>query len=494
MTIDRRRLMGIAFTTVTLLAATAGFSVSSGAASDDARAIQAMGLTVFDDDCPPDVRSCGPGGGGPGGGGEVVGGCNPVRTQQAVSREDNPELGGAYSRIAFGSKWVCSSGVTFTSMRLHTEVWDRTPGQRVARLATAPDVHALNLESSAAADLYDVDYYPAAQRAEVVQLVEIDAGAGRYWMCQDNGTLSFLWCTGERTRYLSAVLGFFPFQTNLQNPKLNYVALGDSFASGSGAGNYEVGGGSNCLRSENSYPRVLVASNPGVFNLGRKRAWGSPGFRACHDATIDTVRGSQMVVNFQDTITRDVRLVTLSVGGNDLGYGPKLRNCIENDCSGGPLVTLDETLPVKTRLMQLYRDIRSKMATNGKLVVVTYPRIFPTGVFNPNDCILTAQKVKPAELTRINDAWNLVNLMIATAVSDVGDPNVVLLEVSDAFRGRDMCGPGEQWANGVMAKIDLIPEEVSPFNFKESFHPNDGGHAQEAFMLQQLLRQLGMLP
>ena len=38
--------------------------------------------------------------------------------------------------------------------------------------------------------------------------------------------------------------------------ELQYVALGDSYASGVGAGNYDPAGG-DCKRSANSYPSLL---------------------------------------------------------------------------------------------------------------------------------------------------------------------------------------------------------------------------------------------
>jgi len=150
-------------------------------------------------------------------------------TAQEYSRGVNPELGGEYSHITFGTRLVCSGG-SLNSVRIQTQLWDRTPGQRANALARAPRVTSANLESRATKDFYDVDYYPAAQYAEIVQFVEMDAGAGRIWRCNDRAEFSFLWCTGEGTRYLSAVVGFHNFATGVETTDRPITTTGTSAA------------------------------------------------------------------------------------------------------------------------------------------------------------------------------------------------------------------------------------------------------------------------
>ena len=61
-----------------------------------------------------------------------------------------------------------------------------------------------------------------------------------------------------------------------------YVALGDSYSSGTGTGSY-LADGSGCLRSLYAYPSLIAASGGHALN-----------FRACSGATIPDVIGSQV--------------------------------------------------------------------------------------------------------------------------------------------------------------------------------------------------------
>jgi hypothetical protein len=181
-------------------------------------AIQAVGVTALED-CERTRTGCGGGGGGGGGGGEPVGGCNPELTQESVNPDqNNPEFGGRYSTVMFGTRLACTSGIQLASVRIQTQLWDRTGGGRINALAKAPERTSINVDSAQTVDLYDIDYYPAAQQAEVVQLAQLDAGPGRIWQCNNNATLSFLWCSGVGTRYLSAVVGFGSFSTGVAAP------------------------------------------------------------------------------------------------------------------------------------------------------------------------------------------------------------------------------------------------------------------------------------
>ncbi len=191
---------------------TSGESDNSPAMPLTTSAIQATSATALGD-CEQTRTGC-DGGGGGGGGGVPLGGCNPELTQQSNDgRDDNPEFGGGYATITFGTRLACTSGIQLTSVRIQTQLWDRTGGGRINALAKAPERTSINIESTQTVDLYDVDYYPAAQQAEVVQLAQLDAGPGKIWQCNNTGTLSFLWCSGVGTRYLSAVVGFHSFNT-----------------------------------------------------------------------------------------------------------------------------------------------------------------------------------------------------------------------------------------------------------------------------------------
>ncbi|WP_312858443.1 GDSL-type esterase/lipase family protein, partial [Pseudonocardia pini] len=85
---------------------------------------------------------------------------------------------------------------------------------------------------------------------------------------------------------------------------VDYVALGDSYAAGVGAGTGE------CGRTEASYPARYAV---GVRSFA---------FVACSGATTAGVLKDQV-----RAVSRDTDLVTITVGGNDVGFVPVLARC-----------------------------------------------------------------------------------------------------------------------------------------------------------------------
>jgi hypothetical protein len=92
-----------------------------------------------------------------------------------------------------------------------------------------------------------------------------------------------------------------------------YVALGDSYASGEGAGLYrQVGAPNPCGRTLSAYPELI--DDPPEINLIKTAA--------CSGATIASVRSSQL-----SDLTRGTTLVTLTVGSTDLGVSEFSQYC-----------------------------------------------------------------------------------------------------------------------------------------------------------------------
>jgi lysophospholipase L1-like esterase len=114
---------------------------------------------------------------------------------------------------------------------------------------------------------------------------------------------------------------------------LNVVALGDSYGSGTGAGDYQDGTGvpNGCWRSANSYSEVVV---------GRLRATGLPvSFTnvTCSGASTADVRQPFKGQPAQlDALRRDTHLVFLSVGTSDIAFADYGLVCVVSDCSGAP--------------------------------------------------------------------------------------------------------------------------------------------------------------
>src|ERR1700743_1987189 len=93
-------------------------------------------------------------------------------------------------------------------------------------------------------------------------------------------------------------------------PATRYVALGDSYSSGDGAGSYS---GGSCDRSAYAYPQQGAdAHGPAAFALV-----------ACAGATTGDVLSSQV-----SALSASTTLVSISIGGNDVGFSSVMETCV----------------------------------------------------------------------------------------------------------------------------------------------------------------------
>ncbi|MDB5469039.1 MAG: hypothetical protein JWR84_599 [Caulobacter sp.] len=165
----------------------------------------------------------------------------------------------------------------------------------------------------------------------------------------------------------------------LQTPKdaPDYVALGSSYAAGAGLGKLQKGSPLLCARSVNGYPQ----------QLGRLLGV-APVDMACGGAvTKNVLRGGQVFQGPQlRVITADTHLVTLTVGGNDVGYvgDLSLLAARKDDSLFGWLARTLWKGPRANRpyanlhdeLLATLRAIQAK-APNARIVVATYPAVLP---------------------------------------------------------------------------------------------------------------------
>jgi lysophospholipase L1-like esterase len=221
----------------------------------------------------------------------------------------------------------------------------------------------------------------------------------------------------------------------------SYVALGDSYSSGTGTRTY-INDGTSCQRSVYAYPSLIAASKRLALN-----------FRACSGATVADVAGTQL-----GALSASTNKVTISVGGNDAGFADVLTECAQpgwmSDCNGAiddAQAVINNLLP--GRLSSLYASIRSK-APNAKVVVVGYPRIFMG-----EDCNAFTW-FSPSEESRLNYTADLLNSRISAQAAAKG---FTFANPTSRFSGHAVCDDVE-WINGLSNPIS------------ESYHPNRAGH------------------
>ncbi|MFI1384033.1 SGNH/GDSL hydrolase family protein [Embleya sp. NPDC020886] len=224
-------------------------------------------------------------------------------------------------------------------------------------------------------------------------------------------------------------------------PLSRYAALGDSYSSGVGAGDYLADGG-DCKRSANAYPSLW------------QRAHGAAEFAfvACSGATTAQVRDRQLAA-----VTADTTLVTISAGGNDVGFADTITTCVvgsDRDCSAAvakATAYAREKLPAD--LDTTYARIRSR-APHARLVVFGYPRLFETG-----SCPLGLSLAKRRALDDAADV--LVDITKARAAAGGAE----FADVRGRFAGHGVCG-ADEWLHGLTLPVD------------ESYHPTATGQAR----------------
>lgn len=236
----------------------------------------------------------------------------------------------------------------------------------------------------------------------------------------------------------------------------SYFALGDSYSSGEGNPPYWDG---PCARSNSSFAYQLGVGAP------------APTMIACAGADTDDMDkvaqgpgGTQfweLMTSGQSTTNA---LITLSIGGNDLGFASELEKCILSDCTPDQ-ATLSQTITtLQNRLAQVYLELRN-YAPAADIIVVGYPLL----VADPSQAVChdstTASGLSAAEMTMIRTLALQLNTVMQTAAQDAG----LLYDAAyGGFQGHEACtsDQSQEWIN-----------EVTPSDLNGSFHPNALGQA-----------------
>jgi lysophospholipase L1-like esterase len=249
------------------------------------------------------------------------------------------------------------------------------------------------------------------------------------------------------------------------DPVNEYVALGDSYSSGLGAPVYDSATNTwkyegTCKRSPLGYPQQWSKLHPAyVFKD-----------HTCSGATIKKVTDEQL----GDLSTR-TKLVTLTVGGNDDGFGSTATDCLFGSDAVCKASTERGIAFARTtltpQLTDLYREI-SRRAPNAFVLVFGYPHLVAsTGSCGAVDLSANKRKYINANV----DAVAEVTLAAAEAArKSVPDGKVTFAEMRGFFNNHEACSP-TPWINGV----DFA-------HASEMFHPNATGYQRNYLGLLNL--------
>jgi mannan endo-1,4-beta-mannosidase len=248
--------------------------------------------------------------------------------------------------------------------------------------------------------------------------------------------------------------------TNRPASQAEYVAMGSSFAAGPGVEHREVASPFLCMRSASNYAHIFAA-NQGMSLYDA----------TCSGATThDVIAGGQYFRTAQlRAVNRNAKLVTITVGGNDVGFiGNLVSEACDNDPQAVPklarLLGFCRHMPnsvVSAALDSLPATLRAAVekirnqAPDAKIVLIDYATVLP----DSGTCSQLQLTFEQADQGRhIAKELGLITEQVAKSTQ------VDLIKASVLTHGHDVCSP-EPWVNGV-----VFPKTILSFG-PAAFHP-----------------------
>lgn len=271
-----------------------------------------------------------------------------------------------------------------------------------------------------------------------------------------------------RVRVLLAAMAAAAVFAGAAEAAPRYTALGDSFAAGplipvplSPLG---------CLKSSNNYGRIAQRS----LGYAEYRDATCSGARTDHMAQPQNVSPGGPNPPQLDSLSGETGLVTLTIGGNDIGFSDLAQDCVS---------VLPLGSPCRNRYTRNGDQISARIATTGpkvdavldairlrsplaRVLVVNYSAIFP---HSGSGC-WPRMPVAPGDVRWLREKHVELNAMLAAQAAANG---AVLVDVYGASLGRDACaGSGTRWV-----------EPYVPGNAAAPLHPNLRGMQAMAAMV-----------
>lgn len=300
---------------------------------------------------------------------------------------------------------------------------------------------------------------------------------------------------------------------------LDYLALGDSYSSGEGdtelnpatskkyyrnytdmEENQSTGvPREKCHVSTRSYP-YRIAQSMGLALGGDPREWGTV---ACSGAQMFDVNGvtpanyegqdkgdgshsprlygysdvadlqSQALNEFIPGRVEQIefvkkykpKVITLTMGGNDIGFGDIMRACAwlgtcpyaEDEKAGLGRRIEAQYLNLKT----LYTDLYEASGSQAKIYVIGYPQFINPG--SGVSCDLNVGMLNADERALIGEGVEYMNSVIEAAAQSAG---VKYVDIQDSLSGHRLCDSNTKHVTG-----------ITWLGGQESFHPNAQGNA-----------------
>jgi lysophospholipase L1-like esterase len=222
----------------------------------------------------------------------------------------------------------------------------------------------------------------------------------------------------------------------------NYVALGDSYASGVGSGSYIASSGS-CERSTLAYSQLWANAHAPASYVSV----------ACSGAKTTDVNANQL-----SALSSTTTLVSITIGGNDVGFSTVMEDCVIYGTSTCVAEVNAAEQVAQTQLPgwldTTYNGIRSHSPT-AKVVVVDYPRFYHDLWYCPG--------LSSTSRNKINEGADVLDGVISAAASRHG---FAFADVRPAFaNGHEICD-----SNSWLHSVDWG-------DISQSYHPTADGQS-----------------
>lgn len=271
-----------------------------------------------------------------------------------------------------------------------------------------------------------------------------------------------------------------------------YVALGDSYTSGSRIP-AQAGRPAGCDRSDRNYPAHIAARldlrPDGVRDV------------SCSGATIADLTTSQPTGNGTNpaqisAVSRSTRLITIGIGGNDIGFSDMITRCVtlgaavkfldhrEDKSSqdapcrssyvdNGIDTTEKRIAGLAAKFASTLRDVQRR-APEAQIYVVGYPAVLPA------DGTRCGRRlpIAPGDVAYLRDKEEQLNKTLQDQAMSAG---ATYVDTYEASQGHDACAAAStRWIE------PLIPSSPAA-----AVHPNARGHRGMAEEILRAIRSIG---
>jgi lysophospholipase L1-like esterase len=247
-----------------------------------------------------------------------------------------------------------------------------------------------------------------------------------------------------------------------------YVALGDSYTSGPVIP-LQTAQPAGCLRSDHNYPSLVHA------------VLRSPVFRdvSCSSATTKDMTSPQAVTGGSNppqlnALTQRTALVTLGIGGNDIGFGNIIQTCALRSPSqplgaacrdyyhrNGRDEIGDRIQATAPKVAAVLEEI-SNRSPDARVLVVGYPTILP----DSGPGCFPVVPFSPGDVAYLRGVEHQLNAMLADVARS---ERANYVDTYHSSIGHDMCQlPGTKWVEGLVPTSPAAPAHPNALGMRNS--------------------------